>query len=316
MDERTLFSELLQDMLEQAQINGNRISQAEIQEYFEDLKLSEEQMNHIYAYLVAHRITVQGFVPGADTKQVSRQYQTFGMLEEAREEKERAEKAHRREPETKTGMQVTSADKNTELTSEKTTKTESDSAFLKMYLRELRVVEKLTKGQERELAEQLLHLAGAVAANEETGFVVDTVADELLAELKERFVHHKLRGVVKQARTYASGGELLDELVQEGNIGLLTALQRLEQYQEADAFLAFVEEQIVRAMEAYLDEAYAKDGEAQAMVAKVHFVSEAAKKLKEENGQEPTLAELAACTNLTEEELLAIVNLSPENLRA
>ena len=52
------------------------------------------------------------------------------------------------------------------------------------------------------------------------------------------------------------------------------------------------------------------------MVAKVHFISEAAKTMKEDNGQEPTLAELAAYTNLTEEELLAIVNLSPNNLKA
>ena len=303
MDEKTLFSELLQDMLEQAQINGNRIFQAEIHEYFEDLKLSEEQMNHIYAYLVAHRITVQGLVSSADTQKASRQYQTFDMIEKTREETEARKKSVETNPAKATKQDE---EKNTE----------PDSAFLKMYLRELRTMEKLTKEQERELAEQLLRLAGVIVENQETGFTVDTVADELLAELKERFVHHKLRSVVKRARAYAAGGELLDELVQEGNIGLLTALQKLGQYQEAEIFLVFVEEQIRQAMEAYLDKAYASDGEAQAMVAKVHFISEAAKTMKEDNGQEPTLAELAAYTNLTEEELLAIVNLSPNNLKA
>ena len=52
------------------------------------------------------------------------------------------------------------------------------------------------------------------------------------------------------------------------------------------------------------------------MVAKVNFVSDAAKKMKEMNGSSPTLKELASYTNLTEAELTDIIELSGDNLKS
>lgn len=279
-------------MLEQAQINNNQITQQEIQEYFEDLNLSEEQMNHIYSYLVAHRITVKGYVPSASMRRESRQY------EDSEPEQDKTGEQTEYGEETESAFAPEKKEKASESVSDED-KVEPDSVFLRMYLRELRGKEKLTKAEETEL---LTHLLG-------------TTVPEEKAELKERFVHHKLRHVVSRARKYALGGETLDELVQEGNIGLLTAMEHLADYHAAEEFLAHVESEILHAMEQFINETYASDSEEKAMVAKVTFVSEAAKSLKEENGEEPTLAELAAYTNLTEEELLSIINLSADNLK-
>lgn len=306
MDERQTFAGLLQDMVEQAQINGNQISQQEIQEYFEDLNLSEEQMNHIYAYLVAHRITVKGYVPSAAMKRESRLYEE--QPEDAAAEAEPAEEAEVSDAGVKKARRkVAAAEKKAEAGGEKLTveedEAEPDSAFLRMYLRDMRGMERLTKAQERELAEELVRLA---SAGEQT---------RLEAE-RERFINHKLRYVVQRARKYALGGETLDELVQEGNIGLMMAVQQLDGFADGAALISHVEEEITRTMEQYINETYASGSEEQAMVAKVNFVSEAARTLKEENGQEPTLAEMAAYTNLTEEELLSIINLSADNLKA
>jgi len=308
MDDRKAFTELLQDMLEQAQINGNQISQEEIQEYFEDLNLSDEQMNHIYSYLVAHRITVKGFVPSASMRRESKLYEVqpeaepeqTETAEEDVEQKETKRKSGRRDDGVKKAQKKVAA--ATGSTGEEDDEVEPDSAFLRMYLRDLRSTEKLTKAQEWELVQELVRLA--------------TEGGTHLEEEKTRFVNHKLRYVVKRARKYALGGETLDELIQEGNIGLMTAMQALPQYTDAESFLAYVEEQIVQTMERYINETYASGSEEKTLVAKVNFVSEAAKALKEENGQEPTLAEMAAYTNLTEEELLSIINLSADNLKA
>lgn len=231
--------------------------------------------------------------------------------------------------------------KTAKSTSGKTEEPEPDSAFLRMYLKELRSLEKLTKAEERELAERLVALVAKEAA-------LEAEEEHLFHELKNRFVEHKLRHVVSRARKYSLGGEWLDELIQEGNIGLMAAVQMLaeqagggkpagavngrilnadsfqdtdspraaDNFQDADSFLAFVEEQIEEAMDRYINESYASGSEEQAMVAKVNFVSEAAKALKEETGQEPTLAEMAAYTNITEDELSSIINLSADNLKA
>ena len=307
MDDKKAFTELLQDMLEQAQINGNQISQEEIQEYFEDLNLSDEQMNHIYSYLVAHRITVKGFVPSASIRRESKLYEAAPepdqneMSEEAEDQKKRKQKSESESEGVKRAQKKVVA---AEVSGAEDDEVEPDSAFLRMYLRDLRSTEKLTKTQEQELVQELVQLAGEGATN-------DSLKEKMI-----RFVNHKLRYVVNRARKYALGGETLDELIQEGNIGLMTAVQDLPQYSDAVSFLTYVEEQIVQTMERYINESYASGSEEKTLVAKVNFVSEAAKALKEENGQEPTLAEMAAYTNLTEEELLSIINLSADNLKA
>ena len=309
MDERQTFASLLQDMLEQAQINNNQISQQEIQEFFEDLNLTDEQMNHIYAYLVAHRINVKGYVPSAAMKRESRLYEE--PEEKPEEETQPVEEEVSDEGVKKARRKVAAAEKKAEKAAEKKAEkqtenedeAEPDSAFLKMYLRDMRGMERLTKSQEKELAEELVRLA---AEGDMTALEVQ----------KERFVNHKIRYVVQRARKYALGGETLDELVQEGNIGLMMAVQQLDGFTDGAALIAHVEEEIVHTMEQYINETYASGSEEQAMVAKVHFVSEAARTLKEENGQEPTLKEMAAYTNLSEEELLSIINLSADNLKA
>ena len=69
-------------------------------------------------------------------------------------------------------------------------------------------------------------------------------------------------------------------------------------------------------MQSFIEESLEIESTANAMVAKVNFVSDAAKKMKEMNGSSPTLKELASYTNLTEAELTDIIELSGDNLKS
>lgn len=279
MDERAEFSELLKDLLEQAAINDNCITQKEIQDVFSELKLNDGQMEHVCNYLAANKIKVVGFVPRLDKlSKAESDPLDEGEGEENREAEEEEEEI-------------------------------SESAVFKMYVKDLKAYKKLSRSEETEMLQALMQ-------TEEGREVTSPAFSDMDADsLRDRYIHHKLHYVVNVARKHALGGALLDELIQEGNIGLLLAVTGLSGV-DANEAVRIVNEGIEQAMEEYINAEYANDNEARAMIAKVSFVSEAAKKLKDETGAEPSIKEMADYTNMSEEELMDIINLSADNLKA
>ncbi len=176
----------------------------------------------------------------------------------------------------------------------------SETALFKMYSGELRSHKKISRSDEISLAKEL-HLALQRSLPD---------ADRI----KERYIEQKLHYILSLAKKHASGGSLLDDLVSEGNLALMLALA--EPLSETEDLNAFVETAIENAMNAYVDAEYQNESSQQSMVAKVSFVSAAAKALKEENETDPTYSELAAYTNMTEDELERIVKLSGDTLKS
>lgn len=182
--------------------------------------------------------------------------------------------------------------------SEEDTREEGDekpkSAFLKMYFEDLEAIEEMEEAEEI----RLLH------------FVLD---GEERAEME--YIERKLHDVIKKARDFKLSEEYFEELIEEGNIGLLLGIKALKEEKDRENPKEFVDARIMSAMQDFLDESLHTENVANSMVAKVSFVSDAAKKLREENGESPSLMELAAYTNLTEEELKDIMDLSADNLK-
>jgi len=74
-----------------------------------------------------------------------------------------------------------------------------------VYLREIRTIPLLTAEQEQELARRIIR------DNDE--------------EARQQMIRANLRLVVAAAKQYADRGATLDDLIQEGNIGLLRAVE-------------------------------------------------------------------------------------------
>ena len=160
--EKEAFLDLLNNILEQAVKNDNMISVSEIKENLEDMELDDKQLASVKEYLAVNGVKVVGDEKKKDTKE---------SIKEASDKQEKEEKI-------------------------------ADTPFLKMYLKEIKEFEKMSKDEEIAVLSELL---GA--------------AESDFNAAKEAYIKRKLDYVVKRARKLSYGGELLEELVEEGNIG-------------------------------------------------------------------------------------------------
>ena len=62
LDEKK-FLEMIYDVVDIARVNGNKISTKDVDDYFDDMELSPEQLELVYDYLTKGNITVQGYIP-------------------------------------------------------------------------------------------------------------------------------------------------------------------------------------------------------------------------------------------------------------
>ncbi len=164
-----------------------------------------------------------------------------------------------------------------------------DSKFLKMYLEDLDSITRVSEGELEVLLKQLI--SGEESAQ-------GPVTENWLFK------------VVDIARTFVGKGALLEDLIQEGNMGLLDGIQDLLGRKEEIDGAEYLKESIEKAMIDYIDEL--NDGEdwSSTIVAKTNLLGEAAKYLAEELGRVATIKELAEYTKIPEEEIEDILSLS------
>ena len=133
-----------------------------------------------------------------------------------------------------------------------------------------------------------------------------------------------LKKIAGIAGAYASGQALVEDLVQEGNMGLLLGLEELlgagEKYQglagDSNAMEQKLEGYVREAMGQYRQEAEGMANGEHTILAKVNLVHEARKALAEENGTIPALQELSDYTRIPMEEVRDIMALSQKKEEA
>jgi RNA polymerase primary sigma factor len=62
MSDANKFHEMLSDIMEVARVQGNQLTMEDIKSLFGDMHLTDEQYDHIYAYLAASKIKIKGYV--------------------------------------------------------------------------------------------------------------------------------------------------------------------------------------------------------------------------------------------------------------
>ena len=164
-----------------------------------------------------------------------------------------------------------------------------DSKFLKMYLEDLESITRVSEGEEEVLLKQLI-------SGEES----------VQGPLTENWLFK----VVDIARTFVGKGALLEDLIQEGNMGLLDGIQDLLGRKDNIDGAEYLKESIEKAMMDYIDELNDGDDWSNTIVAKVNLLSEAAGYLAEELGRVATVKELSDYTKMSEEEINDILSLS------
>lgn len=127
-----------------------------------------------------------------------------------------------------------------------------------------------------------------------------------------------LAAVIPIAKEYTGKGMLLSDLIQEGNLGLMTALEQFEAEEIAvtdslEEAEEYVKRSVREAMLSVLNLCrYDKDKESE-LVAKTALLYEAKKALAEENARSATMEELSEYTKIPVDEIMDIERLMKED---
>lgn len=276
MSDANKFHEMLADIMEVARVQGNQLTMEDVKSLFGDMHLTDEQYNHIFAYLAANKIKIKGYVDSSSL-----------YTDAVNQEKLRAEHPDKGALEQESSEHAQDNDKLS-------TFQEEDSVYLKMYLEDLDAVKDCTLEEEVVLVEQIIK--------------GDSFA-------KQRYIEGSLRNVVKIAKEYRNQGVTLEDLIQEGNIGLMDSLEHLSEFMEDEILRDCIYEYVRSFIEAAINEQKESSSFGNSVVEKTNFLNNASKDLAEDLGRDADIHELAAYTKLSEDELKDILSMSGDAVK-
>lgn len=193
----------------------------------------------------------------------------------------------------------------------------SETDPLALYLKQISRFPLLSVAQEQEIGEQIQNLKADRKALAESA-EMDTdlqnavgVCEKRLLMLKNRMINANLRLVVSIAKKYQHRGLSLLDLIDEGNIGLIEAVERFD-YTKGCRFSTYgtwwIRQAIIKSL--------ADKGRVIRIpihmlntIKKCYFV---AKHLTQELGRDPSSEELANYMNLSEDKIKEIIKISQE----
>ena len=193
-------------------------------------------------------------------------------------------------PEDDNSYSETSDDFSTEAVKKET----KNSKFLEMYYEDIRDLPRLSKLEEERA--YLLLIQG------------DATVSQAISD-------HWLTTVVELSKKYASYKVNMEDLIQEGNIGLLHGIKRLLGSNQKIDVPEYLTESIQQALENYIDEEMNDDDMENSILSKITLINEAKKALAEENGTIPTVAEIADFTKIPEHEIANFLRLSLDTVK-
>ena len=190
--------------------------------------------------------------------------------------------------------------------------------LFRQYLREIGRIPLLTAVEEVELARQVE--AGLFAEeylNSPQAVADDRLADELdqlvvLGRIaKRRLIEANLRLVVSVAKRYVGRGLTMLDLVQEGNLGLIRAVEKFD-YARGYKFSTYATWWIRQAMSRALADQARTIRVPVHVVELINRVVRVQRRLLQERGYEPTPAEVAAVLELPPERISEVLRLAQE----
>ena len=197
---------------------------------------------------------------------------------------------------------------------------------VRMYLKEIGKVPLLTAAQEVTLAQRIergLEAAGRIATLEDDFGGNDLVPFERLRteekqvaaglKAKQDLINANLRLVVSIAKRYRNRGMLFLDLIQEGNLGLMRAVDKFD-YTKGFKFSTYatwwIRQSITRAI---ADQARTIRIPVH-MVETINKVSRIQRQLVQEHGREPTLEELSARSEMSPARVREVLRISQDTV--
>ena len=291
------FREKLKSLLELGKKKRNILEYQEISDFFRDMNLDEEKMEKVLDFLEANKVDVLRISDGDD--------EDDDIILDDEDEVE-VEKIDLSVPE---GVSVEDP--------------------VRMYLKEIGKVPLLSADEEIELAQKME--AGSVAVEKipllkerlaETG--EEQEKEEIQAEIKalqldvdrgsdakKRLAEANLRLVVSIAKRYVGRGMLFLDLIQEGNLGLIKAVEKFD-YRKGYKFSTYATWWIRQAITRAIADQARTIRIPVHMVETINKLIRVSRQLLQELGREPLPEEIAEEMNLPVERVREILKISQE----
>ena len=291
------FREKLKSLLELGKKKRNILEYQEISDFFRDMNLDEEKMEKVLDFLEANKVDVLRISDGDD--------EDDDIILDDEDEVE-VEKIDLSVPE---GVSVEDP--------------------VRMYLKEIGKVPLLSADEEIELAQKME--AGSVAGEKipllkerlaETGD--EQEKEEIQAEIKalqldvdrgsdakKRLAEANLRLVVSIAKRYVGRGMLFLDLIQEGNLGLIKAVEKFD-YRKGYKFSTYATWWIRQAITRAIADQARTIRIPVHMVETINKLIRVSRQLLQELGREPTPEEIAEEMKMPVERVREILKISQE----
>ena len=299
MDEaaKEKFQQKLKDLLALAKKKKNMLEYQEISDFFADMQLEAEQFDKILDFLEANNIDVLRITDDDSDDEI--------LLDVDDEDEIEVEKIDLSVPD---GVSIEDP--------------------VRMYLKEIGKVPLLSAEEEIELAKNME--AGAVA-KEKIAILKsreENATEEELAEIKEeiknlqkdldagdeakkRLAEANLRLVVSIAKRYVGRGMLFLDLIQEGNLGLIKAVEKFD-YRKGYKFSTYATWWIRQAITRAIADQARTIRIPVHMVETINKLIRVSRQLLQELGREPSPEEIAAEMNMPGERVREILKISQE----
>lgn len=292
MIEQSKLLECMEEIKAIAMSQQGRLTKEEIGKYLDGMEFDDGQMEAVYQYLCANRITIEGY------EYVPERTESDGKTGHSGKDSGHVKgtgqsRAVKRRGTGSGGKTVTKAQRN-----------------LQIYRQEVSALGGHTPEQEMKIMRRFL--------SGEYGLRNEILQGQLqrVISLGEKY---QKRGVLK-------GSLSMDEIIAEGNMGLMNAMAMLEQGRESflmpdgqpdmEKIHSAIEMEISHAMESAIDEMTEKKDWEDTIVARTNLLHEAAKYLAEEMGRAATREELAEYTRIPIGEIHDIMGISEEVRKA
>ena len=260
------FMEKLKGLMEMGKKKKNTLEYHEIQSYFQDMPISDDQMDKVLEYLEAHGIDVLRISEnGNDVDDLLLLSDDDINLDD--EEEVDMENLDISVPE---GISIEDP--------------------VRMYLKEIGKVPLLSAEEEIELAQRM-----------EEG-------DE---SAKKRLAEANLRLVVSIAKRYVGRGMLFLDLIQEGNLGLIKAVEKFD-YRKGYKFSTYATWWIRQAITRAIADQARTIRIPVHMVETINKLIRVSRQLLQELGREPTPEEIAEEMHMSVERVREILKISQE----
>jgi RNA polymerase primary sigma factor len=178
---------------------------------------------------------------------------------------------------------------------------------VRMYLKEIGRVPLLSMEQEKSLAMRIEH--GELELRKDG--VADSSIVDAGEEAKRQLTEANLRLVVSIAKKYVGRGMLFLDLIQEGNLGLIRAVEKFD-YRKGYKFSTYATWWIRQAITRALADQARTIRIPVHMVETINRLIKVSRQLLQELGREPSVEEIADAMSLTPEKVREVMKISQE----